>query len=267
MSTFLQRLALRESGAVPVLQPRLPSWFEPAAGRTPGAAPEIVDEAREETVDRVAPAPGRPAQRNHAEPRQPATPPVRVPIAGPAPASRPLAALVAPAPRMTIPETKAQETTRLPAILAPLAAAPAPAEPAPARARPAQARQLVIQETGPLPARRNESAAPPLPLAATQAAPASAPPARAKAALQAPPTPPLAPPSVRMAPAALLAVQAAEGRRSADAAAPEPVVQVTIGRLEVRAVQSAQAPAPPRPRQAPTSLDDYLAKRNGEQRR
>ena len=132
MSGFLQRLALRESGAVPVLKPRLPSWFEPANRR----APDTVDGLREEAVDHMAPTPERPVQRFHAEPLEPATQAVRAPIPDPAPPSRPLAALVAPAPRMAVPEAKAREAARLPAILAPLATRPALAEPVAPRARP-----------------------------------------------------------------------------------------------------------------------------------
>jgi hypothetical protein len=44
-----------------------------------------------------------------------------------------------------------------------------------------------------------------------------------------------------------------------------PVVQVTIGRVEVRAASSAPAPARHASRQQPTSLDDYLRKREGRQ--
>ena len=51
--------------------------------------------------------------------------------------------------------------------------------------------------------------------------------------------------------------------RDAPAAA-EPVVHVSIGRLEVRASPAA-APAPPRrDMPAPRSLDDYLRQRGGK---
>lgn len=61
-----------------------------------------------------------------------------------------------------------------------------------------------------------------------------------------------------------------EGRRSMSAldhienVTPQPTVQVTIGRIEVRAVQSAPT-ASPRPRAAPPvmNLDDYLRQRSG----
>lgn len=71
----------------------------------------------------------------------------------------------------------------------------------------------------------------------------------------------------RLAPGALLAAQAGAGRRAGPDAPAQPVIQVTIGRLEVRAVQASPAPPVPRARQSPTSLDDYLARRNGAERR
>ena len=41
-------------------------------------------------------------------------------------------------------------------------------------------------------------------------------------------------------------------------------VQVTIGRVEVRAIFTPSAPQPPRPRPVPTlSLDEYLKQRDG----
>jgi hypothetical protein len=42
---------------------------------------------------------------------------------------------------------------------------------------------------------------------------------------------------------------------------PGPVIEVTIGRVDVRAIASPQAPAPPRPRGM--SLDEYLQRRPG----
>ena len=51
---------------------------------------------------------------------------------------------------------------------------------------------------------------------------------------------------------------------SIESSTPQPTVQVTIGRIEVRAVQSATTPAT-RPRAAPPvmNLDDYLRQRSG----
>jgi hypothetical protein len=61
--------------------------------------------------------------------------------------------------------------------------------------------------------------------------------------------------------------QAAPPSREADAQAPPqpPTIEVTIGRIEVRAVTPPPAPAPPPQRQAPPkmSLDDYLRAQSG----
>jgi hypothetical protein len=43
---------------------------------------------------------------------------------------------------------------------------------------------------------------------------------------------------------------------------PQPTVQVTIGRIEVRAVQSPQSPTRPRPKTPVLSLDEYLRQRS-----
>ena len=69
-------------------------------------------------------------------------------------------------------------------------------------------------------------------------------------------------------PAALRLNVAKASPRARDAASPEPAIQVTIGRVEVRAV-FAEAPARrnPAPRTRPTvSLDDYLRRGEGGQR-
>jgi hypothetical protein len=52
-------------------------------------------------------------------------------------------------------------------------------------------------------------------------------------------------------------------RRSAE---PEPTIQVTIGRIEVRAELSASPPAKERPAPKPMSLDDYLRRQAGRGR-
>ena len=59
---------------------------------------------------------------------------------------------------------------------------------------------------------------------------------------------------------------AGKSQPPAAAAQPEPVIQVSIGRIEVRAVPSAP---PPRnaPRNAAMTIDDYVAKRKAKERR
>jgi hypothetical protein len=48
----------------------------------------------------------------------------------------------------------------------------------------------------------------------------------------------------------------------ADAEPPEPVIQVTIGRIEVRAAPAGPAPARPAPTAPRMTLEDYIRKRN-----
>lgn len=78
----------------------------------------------------------------------------------------------------------------------------------------------------------------------------------------------LAPVVTLAPPAALPAPRPATRATSfAQAAAPEPapVIQVTIGRIEVRARETRGAPARPRATAGPlTSLEDYLARRQRE---
>jgi hypothetical protein len=50
--------------------------------------------------------------------------------------------------------------------------------------------------------------------------------------------------------------------RARSAAQPQSTVHVTIGRVEVRAIQQSQAPAKPRPTPPVMNLDDYLSHRN-----
>ena len=75
-------------------------------------------------------------------------------------------------------------------------------------------------------------------------------------------TPPSAAPSVvmvqpvvRSAPLPPAVAEAAE--------APAPVIEVSIGRIEVRATQAPASPAPVRRAQSALSLDDYLRRRGG----
>ena len=97
-----------------------------------------------------------------------------------------------------------------------------------------------------------------------------------------PPAPALAPPAIR--PADLAVLRPAEGERTAPPrteirgavaprsitgspppapSAPEPI-QITIGRIDVRAIPTTapRAPAPSKPTHAPLALDEYLRRRN-----
>lgn len=55
-------------------------------------------------------------------------------------------------------------------------------------------------------------------------------------------------------------------RSANDESSAERTIQVTIGRLEVRAVQSAPGPSKPAPPKPRISLEEYLRSRNGEKR-
>jgi hypothetical protein len=71
-------------------------------------------------------------------------------------------------------------------------------------------------------------------------------------------------PSLRPAPAPLLAPSLPTPDKPAPPpAAAEPVIQVTIGRVEVRAAAPPASPPPPRPAPAPPrmTLDEYLRAR------
>ncbi|WP_419661811.1 uncharacterized protein Dvar_22440 [Desulfosarcina variabilis str. Montpellier] len=68
----------------------------------------------------------------------------------------------------------------------------------------------------------------------------------------------LKPPAVRITPAIPSAPQPRP-----PAPEPEPVINVTIGRVEVRAMAQAASKRPQPRRPAPMSLDDYLERRNG----
>jgi hypothetical protein len=252
MSGFLQNLALRESGAAAVLAPRVTGWFEAPAAHAPGPLPLAEPE-------RHAPAISAP------------------PLAAPPPAVQRRADAPDPAPI-----APSQPVPALPASLHARQAAPAPPDPPPREGRhtaapPLAATARIIAAAAPLaspvprsaalPPARDDTPAPPM--RGTPAEPPAASPrkhAQAELALR-PPLPAMAARSPRLAPGALQAAQAGAGRRAGPDAPAQPVIQVTIGRLEVRAVQPSRTAPAARPRQSPTSLDDYLAQRNGAGRR
>jgi hypothetical protein len=81
----------------------------------------------------------------------------------------------------------------------------------------------------------------------------------------------IGPKAVPMRPEAIIPTQAvphmpAEQKRPLpETAAPEPVIQVHIGRIEVRATPPETAPSPKKQRQLPVmGLDDYLRQRNAQ---
>ena len=266
MSGFLQALAARESGAAAGLTPRVASWFEPAPAYTPGAGLAPLLASRASGAEPLATPQANPDPA-HAHPARTATAPAAAMAPSAMPSARVSGAALAPA-RTQMREQPAPATERKAAIVMAAPAAVAtltpPALPTlgavlagsvTSKARSVAGAALnasTDHETG---AALNERARPRGALAREQAI----------GTLLAPPGAVVPTPGQRMAPGALLAAHSAEGR-GAHPAPPQPTIQVTIGRLEVRAVQAAhtahKAPAA-RPGTAPTSLDDYLARRNG----
>ena len=276
MSGFLQRLALRESGAAASISPRLPSWFEPM-GAGEGVASESVTPA---AVSAAMPARTPPASSVAEAVSTPAE--VRVSPAGPAPvpaaATYDMAGVprqpdarienVVQAVRQSIPPSRLQP----PARPASSETGMAPSSPTQADRAPMAPRQA---DSAPLQTSRSVAftvppgAALPRPAIPEQDwSPQSVRQERAQPQ-SAPPRAALEPSPARMAPAAVRAARSADALHAAQTAPPVPqTVQVTIGRVEVRAVQSAKAaPQPPRSVQAPTSLDEHLARCNREVRR
>jgi hypothetical protein len=318
MSSFLQRLALRESGAMAVLKPRVPGLFEPAATAVPvampaetqtraGAPPAEPDSAALPSFAFAAPAmaaqtgtsafsPRRPPQQPQAEravtaigaaawtPELAPAPPPPQP-ADAASRALPAAASAATQPRHISKPALTDVATAAAGNAIPHpgrahndAAAPAPHRPAlPTPQPPAIASPLVntaewAEAAAALAARLHGSEP-----ALTRSAPAAGPsPAGAVPALDLPPPDanqhhvdrrdPLQTPGPELASTSLtLAAAARNGAALAAApASPAPTVQVTIGRLEIRATPPAATPVRPSQRPQPTSLDDYLRKREGQ---
>lgn len=256
MSDFLGRLAARAVGTAPALRPRPRALFEPDA--IAGAEPLEVEEERE--------APPAPRARPSAAPPEAPEPITRA--AEPPPAAEPEAP---PAPRAR-PERHAVERT----AQAPQREAP----PAPRPQRATAAPPVVVEQ------RREVVAPPPPPAAPPRREPRPRPPARELAAtsvvrrapdepaetLVTPPLPeslPLRSQAIARArslappPAPAPQPGAAPVRDAPPRPAPEPVVEVTIGRLEVRAATPGQParPAPTVERAEPLSLDRYVRER------
>ena len=243
MSDFLDRLAARAIGGEAALAPRLPSLFEPLA-RAPSMATADEGEAPARTRDAsrlpppaAAPPPRPPVPaRELIEPRAPRPSP-----AEPAPLPLPARA-AADAPGASMPPSRAAAPARAMA-----------AEPSPARSAPDSA-VATPTSVAPRAARltpvRHESMQPPAAIGALLPAP----------------TPVFATTHAATAPAQPGRTAAMRLRRDAQAAqgnraGGEPVVHVSIGRLEVRAAPAAVAPPRRRDGPQPGSLDDYLRQR------
>lgn len=257
MSDFLGTLVARSLSAplaLPVVQPRLPSRFEPdgvGAGATfaereveadPRVAREPVAAHAQPTVAHAAPRPRPqpaetelPATRREARPfgDDAALPRVRSSVErdeGETPRpTRPASTppVVTPAPR---------PTPRVPPNEAPVATAPrreAASDATPATPRQIETRTVVVER---------------------EHAERRAPKADAARPARVVPVVTLAPPAARSEPTAAVPSPAA-------AAETAPVIQVTIGRIEVRARETRAAPRERAAAGPLTSLEDYLARR------
>ena len=276
MNRLLAQLAARSLGAkepgVPILRPRLPSLYEPAPDDGPAAAGPLsleIDAEAPETGRRTAP-PLNPPRPDLAPPMEPDQGLSAV-VAGkqraaPAPARANAAAprekaeeIFSSAPRVRIgPE---------PPPVAPPAAVRPPARPTPETPPPGASRPTEARETPHAPHSSRDAAPAQAPVAVEmrQAAPAPVPvpPPRAPSAIPAvaarivdraagPPPPAVAAPREKWPPEP----------RGAPRPEAQQRVQVTIGRIEIRAAAAAQPPPAPPPRPKPAmSLDDYLARR------
>ncbi|WP_426700934.1 hypothetical protein ACPPVV_16385 [Rhodanobacter sp. Col0626] len=247
MSDFLDRLATRAIGSDATLEPRLPSLFEPLQ-RAPIMPPPSGD------AD---------AQRPH----RVATPPI---IATPSPRASSMSA--PDAPRAA---TAPIERTAAPAVSGDAASKPTGVvQPAAiVAAQPSRAvddRSVTSATITPHP---REAAAPmPVQPRQTRVAPsqpdAAAQPRAAVGALLPLPSPGIATsraaePSTRSTHAAATRSRAATSERTRTESS-EPVVHVSIGRLEVRAAPAAAAPLRRREGPQPGSLDDYLRQRGNK---
>lgn len=251
MSDFLQLLVDRGQGRARVLSPRLPSRFEP--GPAPAGGVGLVEES--ETP--MAPVATR--RQQSMEPRQPSH--ARAPVQRSAPEAKPTTAAARQDP-VRAPEPT---TTRVRGTVQPVAA---------------RATTVDVTSTDAAPHRSDPTAA--------RVDPADHDPPGSRAITPTvvvtryePRSPGRADPQARPHDAGAeprprtlrpdLADQTRQRRRDSarptTAAPPEPTVQVSIGRIEVRAVQADPAPSRQRrPAAQPTSLDDYLAQRNSRRR-
>jgi hypothetical protein len=260
---FVEHLVAKARGTASTIAPRLPSLFEPVVAlQAPEKTPE---ETKEETDAASAPA-WTPAAREVAQ---------TVPDAGPLPVppqaasrdgdrsghARSGAAKDRIGQAVSLPDPNATPA---------LAALPLPSMttiPAPQPSRPRRADVDVSAVLEPATGTRHpahtvamgeERAIPPQPAPGVDR-PAPLPPDRPYATGILVPQPP----AVALPPAALRS----EAESSTGAAAAEqsaPVINVTIGRVEVRAVQSAPPAArASAPKPKPLGLDDYLKQRGG----
>ncbi len=297
MSDYLSRLAARLADPAAALKPRLPGRFESLPVSRPSLDLEGADVARTDEVAATplaprgtpplspAPAPAADEPRPEPSPRSPSPlegdvglPPQPPPTADdrpPGPRRAPRAAQAAE----TMPEANPAPIPRPPALfsLPSRAAEVAPTEPPPAMptsVTPRRVEEMAEPDTGRLAPLVPRVPVAPRPGPADSNEPLEGPtrqPTVAEAAIAAdtvaqPAQPPLMPPPAYLTPAP---PQTPAGSPAVPSPPQPPVIRVTIGRIEVRAVTPPPI-APPAPRPAPRppslSLDDYLKERRGGRR-
>jgi hypothetical protein len=274
MSDYLSNLAARSLGQADVVRPRPVPLFAPPP-RVAGWPP--VEQAEDlEPVDREQrPADPRPpvfqAAASQAEPQATPRPTVSslAPPIGWSPLVLPTDRATPPAADVAAPPSWAGEPQRRPAL-----------EPASERViverliAPAPALAVTHAETGPIEKVVERIVTPAVHPAPATSVPAhvTAPPRSAPAPVVVTPPPRSAPapvivkPRVAPAPAALASAQAPTQPEPATPE-PAPIIQVTIGRIEVRATPPPSQPARgARPAGPALSLDEYLRSRSGGSR-
>jgi hypothetical protein len=243
MSDFLDRLAARAIGSETALSPRLPSLFEPLQ-RAPIMSPADAGEVPSHHHDMASAAPAVPVAAP--SPREPAR------AAG---SVEPGAARIVPVDRAASPAPAR-------------AAANPPREPMPSSPRvPAPVPSVVVEPSGtPVAPERQAVGSPLVQPRQVHVAPArqetARTPAPGGALLPAPASVFAATRTTSAGSGRTVTARAAAARTEGKAAAAvEPVVHVSIGRLEVRAAPAAAAPSRRREEPRPSSLDDYLRQR------
>lgn len=287
---FLSRLAANAVGAAPLVAPRLRSRFEPDADASAGQGMEWEEPGA--GTETVAPAWSAASLR-----RTLAGPPAGAPLL-PEPAAAETVADAPPAPRgrrKPAPAPRAAPARADDASLVPPKRAEPPVAPGPERGEIQPAKAPPRPDPTPLAADEGPTG-PPAPPILRHAALPLAPPAPREAE---PPPPPIretvrlaaaepaptqgtalaVPDPAASAPQPLLAFAAPRALREAlppaprrlerlpDAPAPATIVNITIGRVEVRGAEAAAPAVRARkeaPRPAPQSLADYLARRSAE---
>ena len=243
MSDYLSQAAQRASRSPGVIRPLLPSRFdlEKSADTTALTSPEIEEHLQTES-------PRRERERTADE-------------------------ITAPEEQMIPTATTRAAASMLTGESTPTAKQPPVAATPPERGAPSAPSQTVSKKPAskePAIARAPTDQSQPVTEPDVESRPAPAPPQvevhppvleRPKKDL---PAPIIAAPVARRREARLVGTQAQKSVASADRElSAGPKIQVTIGRLEVRAVQSAPAPPAPAPPSPRVSLDEYLRSRNG----